>query len=66
MLSVQGPLWWNGLPASLRNQTTLEPFKLVLKFIYLMFTMNYDCIILCIILYSAFEVYLNDKCTISS
>ena len=29
--SVQGPIWWNGLPASLRNQTTLEHFKTGLK-----------------------------------
>ena len=29
--SVQGPIWWNGLPASLRNHTTLEHFKTGLK-----------------------------------
>ena len=29
--SVQGPIWWNGLPASLRNQTTLGYFKTGLK-----------------------------------
>ena len=29
--SVQGPIWWNGLPPSLRNQTTLEHFKTGLK-----------------------------------
>ena len=29
--SVQGPIWWNGLPASLMNQTTLEHFKTGLK-----------------------------------
>ena len=29
--SVQGPIWWYGLPASLRNQKTLEHFKNGLK-----------------------------------
>ena len=29
--SVQGPIWWNGLPASLRNQNTLKHFKTGLK-----------------------------------
>ena len=29
--SVQGPIWWNGLLASLRNPTTLEHFKTGLK-----------------------------------
>ena len=29
--SVQGPIWWNRLPASLRNQETLENFKTGLK-----------------------------------
>ena len=29
--SVQGSIWWNGLPASLRNQKTLEHFKTGLK-----------------------------------
>ena len=29
--SVQGPIWWNRLPASLRNQETLVNFKTSLK-----------------------------------
>ena len=29
--SVQGPIWWNGLLASLRNKNTLKHFKTGLK-----------------------------------
>ena len=46
LFSVQGPIWWNGLPASLRNQKHWNILKLVLKLIYLMFTVKYGCIII--------------------
>ena len=38
--SVQGPIWWNGLPASLRNKKTLEHFANGLK--THLFNVHYD------------------------